>query len=116
MAQIAVTKLLSCAALNCTGANVRGKIREYSRCPLGPVLANHPGDHFTQHRGNQCKIRNAGGFETRNCVAHAGLRFVKTRRDAAVIDLVRAGKHLDAQIMKRFSAHAPPSRVLNVML
>jgi hypothetical protein len=72
----AESKLLSCAGLNCTGANVRGKIREYSRCPLGPVLANHPGDHFAQHHGNQRKIRNAGGFETRNCVTHVSSRFV----------------------------------------
>ena len=76
-----------------------------------PFLANHPGDHFAQHHGNQCKIRNAGGFETRNCVTHVGSRFVKMCRDAAMIDLIRTRKHLDAQIVKRFSAHAPPSCV-----
>ena len=109
MAPLGVRTLLSCAALNCAGANVRGKLRENGCRPLRSVLVNHSGDHFGQHHDSQCKIRDARGFQCSDCITDGGARFVKSRRDAAVLDLIRGGKHLNVQIMKRFFTHGVPS-------
>jgi hypothetical protein len=52
---------------------------------------------------------DAGGCKTRDFVAQRGACFLKARRHTALLGFIGGGKHLDAQMMQWFLAHAAPA-------